>query len=102
MTDDETPDPLDDLASAHLDGLTSPDDAARIEGDPALAERVAAFGEVRELLRAPVAIDARRREAAARLSPEELTAMAERRQAMWDAMTPEQRAELQRSRPALP
>lgn len=50
MTDSH--DPLDELASAHLDGDTGPQEAARIAADPALADRVAVFGEIREQLRA--------------------------------------------------
>ncbi|MFZ6004483.1 MAG: hypothetical protein ACOYXM_11190 [Actinomycetota bacterium] len=49
MTDSH--DPLDELASAHLDGDTGPQEAARIAVDPDLAERLAAFGRVREQLR---------------------------------------------------
>ncbi|MCU1485067.1 MAG: hypothetical protein JWN67_1813, partial [Actinomycetia bacterium] len=42
MTDDPL-DPLDDLASAHLDGLDGAADASRVASDPVLAARVAAF-----------------------------------------------------------
>ena len=42
MTDDAL-DPLDELASAHLDGATTPDEAARGRGRPALPARVEAL-----------------------------------------------------------
>jgi hypothetical protein len=66
MTDHLHPDdPLDDLASAHLDGLTSPEEAARVERDPELGARVAAFAEARAALRADTGpVDAARRDAA--------------------------------------
>jgi hypothetical protein len=64
MTDDPTPDPLDDLASAHLDGLTSAAEAARVKSDPELQGRVAALAEARDALRdAPAPVDDARREA---------------------------------------
>ena len=51
MTDDRTPDPLDELASALLDDAAGPDDAARA-AEPAVAARRAAFEEVRAAIRA--------------------------------------------------
>lgn len=48
MTD--APDPqqeLDELASAHLDGLTTAEEAARVASDPALQARVAELARVR-------------------------------------------------------
>ncbi len=66
MTDD--PHDLDELASAHLDGVTTPEEAARVEADPDLRARVDALREVRDQLRAAAAadgpIDAARRDAA--------------------------------------
>lgn len=41
-------DPLDELASAHLDGQTSADEAARIAADPDLTARVLRMAEVRD------------------------------------------------------
>lgn len=52
MTDDHL-DPLDELASAHLDGLTTADEDARIAADPDLRRRVAAMQAVRDALREP-------------------------------------------------
>lgn len=59
-------DPLDELASAHLDGATSPDEAARVATDPELAARVERLAAAREALRAAVdePADAARRDAA--------------------------------------
>jgi hypothetical protein len=58
-------DPLDELASAHLDGLTSPDEARRIEDDPALVERVARLRAARDAVRvADRPVDPERRELA--------------------------------------
>lgn len=56
MTSDDL-DPRDLLASAHLDGLTSAEEAARVAADPDLQSRVAAMEAVRAALRAPVPID---------------------------------------------
>jgi hypothetical protein len=50
MTD--LPDPLDELASAHLDGATTPEEAARIAADPALQARVQELRVARDALRA--------------------------------------------------
>ena len=61
MTD---PHDLDDLASAHLDGATTADEAARIAADPELQARVQALRAVRDALREPVATDPARRDAA--------------------------------------
>lgn len=49
MTDSH--DPLDELASAQLDGDTSPQEAAQVAADPDLAERLARFDQIREQLR---------------------------------------------------
>jgi hypothetical protein len=58
-------DPLDELASAHLDGMTSPEEARRIEGDPALRARVDRLRGAREAVRLPDRPpDAERRELA--------------------------------------
>lgn len=58
-------DPLDELASAHLDGLTSVEEARRIEGDPALLDRVARLEAARDAVRlADVPVDPERRERA--------------------------------------
>lgn len=67
MTDPTDPlDPdLDDLASAHLDGLTTAAEAARIAADPELTLRVAQMGAVREAVRATGGpVDEARREQA--------------------------------------
>lgn len=45
-------DPLDDLASAHLDGETTPAEAARVASDPQLSARVERLAEARDALRA--------------------------------------------------
>jgi hypothetical protein len=68
MTDHDDPaDRIDDLASAQLDGVTTPDEAARAAGDPAVAERLERLRAVRDQLRAAAAtdpVDAARRERA--------------------------------------
>jgi hypothetical protein len=61
---DPTSDPRDELASALLDGESSAEEAARVAADPELAARVAAFEEVRSMLRAEVPSDPARRDAA--------------------------------------
>lgn len=55
-------DPLDELASAHLDGLTSEAEEARIANDPELRARVAAMQRVRAALHEPVPVDHEARE----------------------------------------
>lgn len=64
MTDHH--DPLDDLASAHVDGRTTAAEAARIDADPDLAARVDRFRAARDALQrtADEPIDAERREQA--------------------------------------
>lgn len=63
MTDQH--DPLDDLASAHLDGETNPAEAASVASDPLLLARVERLSEARELLRgAEVTIDPQARDRA--------------------------------------
>lgn len=59
--------PLDELASAHVDGLADPIDVAAASGLPGFAERVTGFEQVRAELRAagPVVDDARREAALA-------------------------------------
>lgn len=65
---DPTNDPqtaLDELASAHLDGLTSAEEARQVTTDPALLARVERLRQVREAVRTPdVPVDAARREVA--------------------------------------
>lgn len=67
MTDSHDPnqlDPLDDLASAHLDGQTTPTEAAQVAGDAALAARVAELATVRVALQSDgPPVDEARREA---------------------------------------
>jgi hypothetical protein len=64
MTDDAL-DPRDELASAHLDGETSPTEAEDVAADADVAERIAAFAATRDAVRAADApVDAARREAA--------------------------------------
>ena len=56
---------LDELASAHLDGATTPEEAARIEADPELRARVEALRLVRDAVAtSPPPADPARREAA--------------------------------------
>lgn len=64
MTDHD--DQMDDIASAHLDGLTTPAEAARVRSDPELAARVERLRQVREAVGAPdlQPIDGARRDAA--------------------------------------
>ena len=63
MTD--LPDPLDELASAHLDGATTPEEAARIAADPALQARVEELRLARDALHGAVtAVDPAQRDAA--------------------------------------
>lgn len=57
-------DPFDELASAHLDGTTSPEEAARVAADPALQARVEELRTVRAALQALPPVDAARREIA--------------------------------------
>lgn len=64
--DTDPVDPRDELASAHLDGATGPDDAARVAADPELARRVDRLAAARDALRATAddRVDGARREAA--------------------------------------
>lgn len=63
MTDHH--DPLDELTSAHLDGETSPEEAARIEADPEYHVRMARIAATREAIRSELpAVVEERREAA--------------------------------------
>jgi hypothetical protein len=58
MTDHDDPaDRIDDLASAQLDGVTMPDEAARAATDPAVADRLERLRAVRDQLRATAATD---------------------------------------------
>ena len=57
-------DPLDELASAHLDGATTPEEAALVETDPELQARVEALGAVRSALAVAPLVDDERREQA--------------------------------------
>ena len=62
MTD---PHDFDELASAHLDGATSPEEAALVAADPALQARVEELRAVRDALaRGCPPVDADRRDAA--------------------------------------
>lgn len=67
MTD---PHDLDDIASAHLDGATSAEEAARVAADPALQARVEELRAVRDALAEvpPVAPEAREAAVAAALA----------------------------------
>jgi len=56
------PDPLDELASAHLDGATTAEEAARVEADPDLLARVEALRAVRAALAVAPLVDDERRE----------------------------------------
>jgi hypothetical protein len=53
MTDAFRPD--DELVSAVLDGEATPDERARVEGDPVLRARLEEFASVRDLIGGPVA-----------------------------------------------
>lgn len=66
MTDHHDPlDPLDELASAHLDGETSSDEAASVASDAQLLARVEGLSAARELLRrTEVTIDPKARDRA--------------------------------------
>jgi hypothetical protein len=67
MSDHDDPTPTDDLASAHLDGETTPEEAARAAADPEVATRLEALRVVRDRLRAAAVdepVDPRRRDAA--------------------------------------
>ena len=62
---DRPDDPRDELASAHLDGLTTPEEAERVAADPDLQHRVAALRAVQEAVRSgTTVVDAGRREQA--------------------------------------
>ena len=61
MTDAHDP---DELASAHLDGATSPDEAALVAGDPALQARVEELRAVRDAMQEAPPVDPVRRDAA--------------------------------------
>jgi negative regulator of sigma E activity len=63
--DPHEPHPLDELASAHLDGLTTADEAALVARDPELASRVAAMAAARDRVRRGLPpVDSGRREQA--------------------------------------
>lgn len=68
MTDPADPRPpsddLDDLVSAHLDGATTPDEAALVEADPAAQARLVELRRVRDAVRTPPPVDGAAREAA--------------------------------------
>jgi negative regulator of sigma E activity len=51
---DPTPHPDDELVSAYLDGEASAEEIARVDADPALRTRLAAFRQVRAAVGAPV------------------------------------------------
>jgi len=55
---------LDELASAHLDGMTTPEEEQQIASDPELQRRVARLGSVRAALAEGPPVDDDRREAA--------------------------------------
>jgi hypothetical protein len=55
---------FDELASAHLDGATPPEEAARVAADPALLARVEELRRVREAVAEEPVVDPGRREAA--------------------------------------
>ena len=62
---DPTSHPDDELASAHLDGATTPEEAARVESDPALLARVEVLRSVRAAVALPDRpVDPARRDAA--------------------------------------
>jgi hypothetical protein len=55
---------FDELASAHLDGATTPEEAALVASDPALQARVEELRAVRDAMREAPAVDPVRRDAA--------------------------------------
>lgn len=57
-------DPLDDLASAHLDGATTPAEASRVATDPDLLARVEALRAVQAAMASAAPVDVERREQA--------------------------------------
>jgi hypothetical protein len=57
---------LDELASAHLDGATTPEEAARVAADPALQARIEELRRIRAAVAAVPPPDPARREAAIR------------------------------------
>jgi hypothetical protein len=63
MTDMTDPND-DEIASAHLDGATTAEERARVDGDPELQARVAALGAVRGAVHEPVPVDPAARDAA--------------------------------------
>src|SRR3546814_18062176 len=63
-------DPADELASAHVDGMTTREEAARIEADPNLQRRVGEMEAVQDAVwatSAPIDHDTRERAIAAAL-----------------------------------
>ncbi|MEO5838164.1 MAG: hypothetical protein ABIQ73_20510 [Acidimicrobiales bacterium] len=46
---------LDEIVSAYVDGVATPHERARVEGDPALVERAATFRRVQDALATPTA-----------------------------------------------
>jgi hypothetical protein len=57
-------DPLDDLLSAHLDGATTPEEAARLAADPVAQARLRQLEQVRRAIQAPTPVDDATRERA--------------------------------------
>lgn len=55
------PSARDELVSAYLDGEATPPERAQVEADPDLMERVQILSQISEMVRAPVAVDARLR-----------------------------------------
>lgn len=55
------PSERDELVSAYLDGEATPAERAQVEADPDLMERVQLLSQISEMVRAPVAVDARLR-----------------------------------------
>lgn len=63
MTDHH--DPLDELASAHLDGMTTPEESAAVAADASLSQQVERLAATRDLLRSTApAVDPERRDRA--------------------------------------
>ena len=55
---------FDELASAHLDGATTPEEAARVAADPALQARVEELRRIRDAVAEVPSVDPARRDAA--------------------------------------
>ena len=53
MTDHRPLDELGELASAHLDGVSTAEEAARVDADPEIQARMTAMGRIRQVMATP-------------------------------------------------